>query len=705
MTVDHFIGADTGGTFTDLVILDSEGNLTFEKAMSNRQDPGEGVRNALVSGSKLIESDVPALLASTLRFAHGTTVGTNALIERKGALVGLICDAGFEDTLRIARGPLGRNLGVPIAQALDFIHNPNPPPLIPRERIRGVSGRVDADGTEIEPLNEEEVVRALKELASIGVDSVAVCKLWSFLNPVHERRIGELARHEFPELPLSLSSAVSPVLGEFERTLTTAVNAFVGPPIRAYIKRLDEGLAAGGLQHSLQIMKCSGGLTLPQNVEREAAAVINSGPVGGLVAAQYLSQVLGYENVVTSDMGGTSFDVGLIREGDFEYDAEPCLGQGLPVQTPAVKVVTIGAGGGSIAWTDGDRLFVGPHSAGADPGPACYGKGFEPTVTDVLVVLGILSPENFFGGRKLLEVDRAREAIGRVADPLGLSILETAEGIYEIVTARMADLIRKVTVENGYDPRRFALLAYGGAGPAHAALYARHLGIQNVIVPPSSSVFSALGCVLSDVRYSYARSEPLVLDADDADSVTRFNTTLHQLEEVALADVDASGRSRDEVVLRHTLDVRYRAQMNELTVPWNGGVLEGSSFDEVRSRFEIAYEGRYGQGTTRSESPLEVITFRVDAIVPTVKPELKAEPLGLPDAGAAISGTRIVSLRHAGQCEYTIYQGEKLAPGHEIAGPAVIERRDTTVLLPIGTAAVVDKYRNVHIQVSGGEGR
>ncbi|MQB00736.1 MAG: hydantoinase/oxoprolinase family protein [Actinobacteria bacterium] len=701
--MDHFIGADTGGTFTDLVIIDSEGNLTFEKAMSNRQDPGKGVRNALASGAELIDSDVSTLLASTLRFAHGTTVGTNALIERKGALVGLICDAGFEDTLRIARGPLGRNLGVPITQALDFIHNPNPPPLIPRERIRGVLGRVASDGVEVEPIDEDEVMRALKELAELGVDSVAVCKLWSFLNPAHERRIGEIAREQFPDLPISLSSEVSPVLGEFERTLTTAVNAFVGPPIRAYIERLNDGLAAGGLRHSLQVMKCSGGLTLPQNVEREAAAIINSGPVGGLVAAQYLSQVLGYDNVVTSDMGGTSFDVGLIREGEFEYDAEPCLDQGLPVQTPAVKVVTVGAGGGSIAWTDGDRLLVGPHSAGADPGPACYGKGHEPTVTDVLVVLGILSPDNFFGGRKLLDVERAREAIGRVAEPLGLGIRETAEGIYEIVTARMADLIRKVTVENGYDPRRFALLAYGGAGPAHAALYAKHLGIRDVIIPPSSSVFSALGCALSDVKYSYARSEPLVLDAADPDSFMRFNTTLEELEEVALADVDASGRNRDEVTLRRTLDVRYRAQMNELTVPWTGGVLDGSSFDVVRSRFETAYEGRYGQGTTRSESPLEVITFRVDAIVPTVKPELKSEPLGPADASAAISGTRMVSLRHIGELEHTVYRGDELAPGHEIKGPAVIERRDTTVLLPIGNTATVDTYGNVHIHVNSGD--
>ena len=698
----YFIGADTGGTFTDLAIIDDAGNLSFDKALSNREDPSRGVLDALANGAALLGREVPELAAATARFAHGTTVGTNALIERRGARVGLICTQGFEDTILIARGALGRNLGVPIAQALDFIHNENPPPLVPRARIRGVGGRVSAQGEQVSSLDEEEVVAALRELAAEGVDSIAVCLLWAFRNPADERRVKALAADTVPDIPVSISSDVSPVLGEFERTLTTAVNAYIGPPIKRYVQRLDRTLRDMGLGNAVQVMKCSGGLTLPDNVESEAVAIVNSGPVGGLVASKYVSEMLGYSNVVTSDMGGTSFDVGVIRDGDFEYEREPCLDQGLPVQTPAVKVVTIGAGGGSIAWTDGERLFVGPQSAGADPGPACYGVGEEPTVTDVLVVLGILSPDNFFGGRKRLDERRAHEAIRRkVAEPLGMSVQSAAEGIYEIVTARMGDLIRKVTVENGHDPRNFALLAYGGAGPAHAALYARDLGMRDVIIPPTSSVFSALGCALSDVKYSYARSEPLLL-REDAECVETFNAVFDELITTALADIEASGHPASEAVIRRTLDIRYSSQMNELNVDWPDEPLTAGGVQLVRKGFEKAYAAKYGAGTTRAESPLEVMTFRIDAVRRTDKPVIKPEPLGPADPSAARKGSRVVSLRHVGALDHAVYDGTALAPGHAIDGPAIIERPDTTIFLPHGHAATVDEYRNVRIRPRNG---
>ena len=701
----YFIGADTGGTFTDLAVIDEAGNLTFDKALSNREDPGRGVLDALANGATSLGRDVSDLVSATARFAHGTTVGTNALIERRGACVGLICTEGFEDTILIARGALGRNLGVPISQALDFIHNTNPVPLVPRMRIRGVRGRISAAGAEVAPLDEEGVVKALHELAAEGVDSIAVCLLWAFRDPSHEQRIKQLAAETVPDLPVTVSSDVSPVLGEFERTLTTAVNAYIGPPIKRYVQRLDRTLREMGLGNAVQVMKCSGGLTLPENVESEAVAIVNSGPVGGLVAAKYVSEMLGYRNVVTSDMGGTSFDVGVIRDGDFEYEREPCLDQGMPVQTPAVKVVTIGAGGGSIAWTDGERLFVGPQSAGASPGPACYGEGNEPTVTDVLVVLGILSPDNFFAGRKRLDTQRAHDAIRlKVAEPLGMSVQEAAEGIYEIVTARMGDLIRKVTVENGHDPRNFALLAYGGAGPAHAALYAKDLGMRDVVVPPTSSVFSALGCALSDVKYSYARSEPLQL-REDAGFITQFNAVFEELIATALADIEASGHPAAEAVIRRTLDVRYQSQMNELSVDWQQEVLTQDSVPLLRRAFEKAYAAKYGAGTTRAESPLEVMTFRIDAIRPTDKPVLKPEPLGPSDASATRKGTRKVSMRHVGALDHVVYDGTALAPGHAFDGPAIIERPDTTIFLPHGHTARVDEYRNVRIRALDGVSR
>jgi len=323
----------------------------------------------------------------------------------------------------------------------------------------------------------------------------------------------------------------------------------------------------------------------------------------------------------------------------------------------------------------------------------------------VLVVLGILSPDNFFGGRKRLDEARAREAILRkVAEPLGMTVQTAAEGIYEIVTARMGDLIRKVTVENGHDPRNFALLAYGGAGPAHAALYARDLGMRDVIVPPTSSVFSALGCALSDVKYTYARSEPLLLE-EDPRCIAQFNAVYDALIATALADMEASGHPASEAVIRRTLDIRYQSQMHDLNVEWHDEDLTAGGVPLVRRGFEKAYAAKYGAGTTRAESPLEVMTFRVDAIHKTDKPAIKPELLGPADASGARKGTRTVSLRHVGALDHAVYDGGALAPGHSIDGPAIIERRDTTIFLPQGHAATVDEYRNVRIRTLNGDDR
>src|SRR5262249_9896455 len=323
-----------------------------------------------------------------------------------------------------------------------------------------------ADGSVLVRLDEDEARAAVAALVAAGAESLAVCLLWSFRNPVHERHLREIAREVAPALPVSLSCEIAPRMGEFERMVTTAVNAFIGPVTERYIAGLQARLAALGLMRPVQVMKSSGGVMLPDAVGHQAVSVVNSGPIGGLVAARHVGKLLGYDRIITADMGGTSFDVGLIVDGVFEEEATPFLNQGLPVHVPTIKVVTIGAGGGSIAWTDSYRLQVGPQSAGAEPGPACYGRGgSEPTVADALVVLGIIDPENFFGGRYALDAAKAREAIEtRLAKPLGLDTLEAAAGIYDVVTAKMGDLIRKVTVESGHDPREFCLLSYGGGG-------------------------------------------------------------------------------------------------------------------------------------------------------------------------------------------------------------------------------------------------
>lgn len=698
----NFVGVDTGGTFTDVVILDHEGTLHFDKAFTTPARPALGVLEALDNAAALLGHEVRRVLEATERLAHGTTVGTNALIQRRGARVGLLMTRGFEDTLVLGRGPMARNLGIPPSQAMDFIHTERPEPLVPKTLTRGVSERVTVDGEVVAPLDEAGALAALEDFRAQGVESVAVCFLWSFRNARHEQRVKALLAARAPHLLVTLSSEVSPLLGEFERATTTAVNAYIGPVLIGYVRDLQAALEERGFRRPIQLMKCSGGLTLPERVDREAVALVNSGPVGGLVAARYLAGLLGHDNVITTDMGGTSFDVGVIYRGEVEEERTPFVSQGIPLQVAAAKVVTIGAGGGSIAWTDGRRLLVGPQSAGAVPGPACYDEGgSEPTVSDALVVLGILDPDYFFGGRKHLNRARAEQAIHeRIARPLGLDLLEATSGIYEIVTAKMSDLIRKVTVESGFDPREFVLFAYGGASPAHAALYGDAIGVREVIIPYAASVFSALGVALADLLYTFARSEPLPLVAD-REVIDRFNAIFEELEERARATLVASGFQPVEALLSRRLDVRYEGQMNEISVPWEPGRLTEATIREVRRVFEESYGTRFGRATIRTESPLEIITFRVDCLRVAEKPKFRAEPERPSDPTSALKGVRSIMLRPTGPADARVYDFDRLLPGARLTGPALIERRDTTVLVPAGFGARMDVYRNIRLRRGG----
>jgi N-methylhydantoinase A len=477
---------------------------------------------------------------------------------------------------------------------------------------------------------------------------------------------------------------------------TTVVNAFIGPVTERYIGNLQARLHECGLKTPLQVMKSSGSVMLPAAVANQAVSVVNSGPIGGLVAARHVGAMLGYDKIITADMGGTSFDVGLIADGVFEEENTPFIDQGLPVHVPAIKVVTIGAGGGSIAWSDGYRLLVGPQSAGAEPGPACYGRGgTEPTVADALVVLGIIDPENFFGGRYPLDAGKARDAVKRrIAGPLGLDVMEAAAGIYDVVTAKMSDLIRKVTVESGRDPREFCLISYGGAGGAHCAAFAAQLGIGRVVVPYAAPVFSALGVVLSDIAYRHVRSAPVALGAGD--TVNAVNRLFAELAESALSDVAASGLDRNQATLRYALDLRYVGQMNEVPLTWPSGQLKPSDIAALRSAFERLYEQRYGAGTYRPQAPLEIISFSAEASVATEKPRF----LPLFEGKRGISTphhSRPVYMRGSGLLDAAVYAYESLAVGQVVVGPAVIERESTTIWLPPGAQATIDIYGNLTI--------
>jgi N-methylhydantoinase A len=692
----YVVGIDTGGTFTDCVVVGPDGQVHIDKAFSTPEDPSVGARDALRNVAARIGVTDQEILAGCTRFAHGTTVGTNALIQRSGTPVALVTTRGFEDTVVISRGPMGRNTGIPLEQALDFVRNEKPAPYVERRLTFGVNERVDVDGEVVGPLRDDDVAAVAATLDGAGVGSVAVSLLWSFRNPDHEERVRLLLQEALPGLAISLSSEVSPVSGEYERTMTTVVNAYLAPVLARYIGQLADSLAADGLRYPVQLMTCAGGTIFPKDVARRAVSLINGGPVGGLVAARELGAALGFENVITTDMGGTSFDVGLIHRGAIRTEASTFVSQGAPVQLEAARVVAIGAGGGSVAWTDGERLLVGPSSAGSRPGPACYDHGgTEPTVTDALVVLGLLDPAGFFGGRTQLRVDLAEAAIrARIAEPLGLSVETAAAGIYEIVTARMSDLVRQTTVSEGLDPREFTLLAYGGAAPLHAAAYAEPLGVRDVIVPRTSSVFSALGCALSDIRYTYARSSPLRLETPGSDSAAA--EVYADLERRALADMAESGHAASGIALRRRLDVRYAGQMNELTVELPRA--EGEFAAQVRTAFEAEYATRFGAVTIPRKGRIELITFRVEALVAAVRPPAATIPART-GASLAPTGRRRIFTRQYGEAQAAIYDGASLLAGDRMAGPALIGRSDTTIFIPTGHHAEVDALGNVHIAI------
>ncbi len=694
------LGIDTGGTFTDLAGIAGDGEVAAEKVFSTPQAPETAVLDGLAALARRLGLSPAGLLAETERFAHGTTISTNALIQRRGAQVGVVATRGFEDTLAIARGPVGRVGGLPYARAMDFLHTEPPPPLVARRRVRGVGGRITARGECLAPLDREDARRAVGSLRDAGAESLAVCLLWAFLRPDHERLVRAVAAELDADLPVFLSSDIAPRMGEYERMTTTAVAAHVGPATTSYIGALQARLGALGLARPIQIMSTSGGTILPENVARQAASLVNSGPVGGLVAAQHVGKALGLRDIVTADMGGTSFDVGLIAAGVVAQTPMPFLGQGLPVLCQAVRIDTLGAGGGSIASADGFRLRVGPESAGAEPGPASYGRGGDrPTVTDALVVLGLLDPDRFFGGRHRLDPDLAARAIARgVARPLGLGVREAAAGIVEIVNARMADLIRKVTVESGNDPRAFTLFAFGGACGAHCADLARSLGIRRVILPYGAPVFSAIGVALADRVYRHAVSAPVGL-ADEPAVIAAVTSAVSALEERAGADLAAAGLARGDAKLTHSVEIRYRGQMNEISIPLPRGVAEPGAVPRLRAAFEDAYRRRYGDGALRIGAVLELAGLQVDAAVAAAAPRLA--PRRRAAGVSAVRARRAVFLAGGERAEASVYDFAGLGPGDEIAGPSVIERDMTTVWIPPRAAAAVDAYGNLDIRPEG----
>ena len=698
--MEYIVGVDIGGTFTDCVAMNEEGRVTLGKALSTPENLALGAVDAVRDAAlNLNLQSEDRLLRSTRLFFHACTIGENTLITRSGAKTGLITTKGFADTLLMMRGRTTE--GLTEAEAFRASAQNKPLPIVPRELIEEVSERIDYKGSVLIELDTAEAEEVIERLVARGVESIAVCLLWSLSNDTHEKALEEILSKKFPAIFISLSSRVAPFVGEYERTATTAFNAYIGPRISGYLEQLRRVLQEKGLGKGPLVMQAYGGVLGIEATCKNAVGTIESGPASGVVGSQFLGKLIGMPNILATDMGGTTFKVSVIRNGNIEKHYNPVIFQYQMFSTK-IWVESIGAGGGSLTWIDPETglLKVGPDGAGARPGPVCYGLGgTHPTVSDADLILGYLHADYFLGGRMKLHKDRAIRALEeKIARPLGLSIVETASGIYRIANSHMSDLIRKATVERGYDPREFTLLAYGGAGAVHAGRYAAELGVKQVVIPLTASVHGATGLVCSDVVYEYGKSERLVVPAD----AKRINGNFSMLANMAFEDLRSAGFRNEDIRIVRSVDMRYRYQVHELNVSLPDGVSEitENGMEEIYYRFDDLYEQTYGKGSGYREAGKEIVNFRVTAIGEIDKPNIKKYPLEKKDPDHALKGGRDVYFEESGDFVATrIYDFERMTPGTELLGPAIVETPVTTIVVNPMDRLVMDEFRNVRISI------
>jgi N-methylhydantoinase A len=700
--MEHFlVASDIGGTFTDTVTIDAGGTVRRYKAPTVPDDPAAGVIATLELAADETGTTLEDLLARISRFAHGTTVATNAMLENKRAVVGLIQTRGFGDTLSIMRG--FKSFGLDEDAIKNFRAMTKQELVVHKRLTCEVTERVDYQGRIVAPLDEDDVRRAVRELHQEGVEVFAVSLLWSFKNPAHERRVGEIIEEEVDVATYTLSSDLLPRLGEYRRSLTTALNASLRPVLGRAVRSLETKLSDHGMRAQPLLMQSNGGLARAAEIDRDAASTVMSGPVGGVVACQQLGQLRGNRNIVATDMGGTSFEVGLILGGEAHIANSTWVGRH-ELALPSVAVRTVGAGSGSIASVSHGLLRVGPESAGAVPGPACYRRGGNrPTVADADLVLGYINPKNFLAGRLELDVERAREAIRvHIAEPLGMEIEQAAEGIKTIVDARMADLIRTATIEQGHDPTDFVLYAYGGAGPSHAFSYGAELGVSEIVVPQTASVHSAFGVAASDLTVAEELSDPIISPPGTEDYAAAIpaeevNERFARLTKRAIGRLEHANVEVSDVHVARFVEMRFRFQIHVLTVPVSAGPLDTDGVRGLVRSFIEAYEARFGEGSAFEAAGVEMTTFRVVASVPVSRPEFGILPATSSNGHAGPSHeTRRVFSRGEWH-EARVLGQDAIGAGLEIDGLAIVEMADTTIVVGDGQHAVVDQYGNVAI--------
>ena len=657
------IGIDTGGTFTDMVVFDpATGHIDALKTSSTPGAPGQAIVNALDEGG--------VAAAEIETFTHGTTVGTNALIERTGCSVAFVTTKGFEDTPFIQR--INRKV-------LYDLQWRKPEPLVASRRLcLGLDERLDAEGTEIRPVDEGEVRELCRTIRESGAEAVAVCLLFSYVSTAHEEQVKQIFEEELAGVPVSVSHEVAPIWREYERSSTTIADAYLRPLLGRYVSSLDTALRDVGMTREWTLMKSNGGAMLSGAAADAPIQTVMSGPAGGMTATEHLARALGESNVLTLDMGGTSADVGILVDGKQRHTTEYEIEWGLPAAVPLIDIKSIGAGGGSIAWVDaGGFLRVGPRSAGAQPGPICYGRGgSEVTVTDANLLLGRLDPEYFLAGRMRLDPSSVNEAMEAVGESMGLGALELAASIVEIANENMASAIKMVSLERGHDPRRFALLAFGGAGPLHAAAVARVLGVPKVIVPQYPGVFSALGLLLADIRVDKVWTQAFRSNDVDAPLVNRqFN----RITERAIGELRQEGFAGEPDVQR-AINMRYFGQNYEHEVEIEGGELDEAALERAFRRFDALHAERYGYSI--DGEVIELVSFKVTVIGGRAPLDLSRVDgtAGFPRSA------RQVYVRGHGFLEAAVVRRSSLEPGEVIAGPAVIEEEGSTTYVEPGMA-------------------
>ena len=697
------VGVDIGGTFTDCVVIGSDGKMVAAKSPSTPPNFAQGMINAMTVAAEKLDLSFEEFCPHISVLTHGTTVGTNALIQRRGAKVGLITTKGHEDVIHIMRGSRGVT-SRDINKVVHFPESQKPDPIIPKRYIRGVSERMDCNGAVVVELNERQVEEAIDSLVKTGVEAIAVCLLWSFKDPRHERRIAEMVRARAPDVFVTCSYEIAPKWGEYERTTATALNAYIGPVTSRYLRLLDSQLRAAGYKQPLQITQCGGGSISVQRAIEAPLLTLDSGPVSGVTGSQFLGQRIGCPNIITTDMGGTSFDVGIVHSGQPAYSFVSNVAQ-YEYFIPKVDIQAIGSGGGSIARVDPvtKTLRVGPESAGADPGPACWGKGnTEPTVTDADVVMGYIDPDNFLGGRITLDKDASVRAVQGVADALGMGLMETAAGIAKIAEFKMADIIRKTTVEKGFDPRDFSLFAFGGAGPVHAGVFARELGVKKVLIPLNrvASTWCAFGAATADILHIHEhveiQSSPFTAKA--------LNDIFRALADKAHAAMTEDGISKSKRSLTFSIDMRHRGQINEVEVSLmeifgKQARVTAANLADILQAFYARYEAIYGKGSSYGDARLEMVTFRVRARAATQPLSLpKATRLQKKPAADAVTGARKVYWSDLGKAiRTTVMDGGRLRPGNQVAGPVIVETTETTIVVQPHQTLSVDAWGNFEL--------